>query len=447
LPFDTAQLLERANMLHQLLRTAKGGDRGQRTMGSRGASLYGIDDETDRSRELRGVPSTHVSRRVHALDRATVQSGRFPKSRTHKASSAEAILAHVLKQRGWTRRWDAGRLTDRQRLRLLEDIRLYGRQWLRHEAESFFERYGDVRDEQIPRRIRARLDRERGGSEGARLGMEVLNDCSGDAFNAEGNVVQEERAASETTANSGDGLLLTRSISDRLLSPLRRWFDRNRGFIQELMYAAAQSQEGTHHLGAQTAQFVDELVQVQRDYLDQFWRDLQAKTPAEIADILGPPIPGIVTPYTQGQVIARAESYGNAAWQGGQKVARLRKKASGGSRWERRIMGHPKTEHCSDCPPLAKVGWQPIGTLPDIGDTECGGNCLCYFEYSDSVEIPDVAKPGGPLRQPKHPKPKTHKIKEPTQLDELMADLREKLGKAGVTGLKINVAVEVGRKH
>jgi hypothetical protein len=43
-------------------------------------------------------------------------------------------------------------------------------------------------------------------------------------------------------------------------------------------------------------------------------------------------------------------------------------------------------------------------------------------------------------------KPKTAKIKEPHPLDALMADLREKLQKAGVDGLKINVAVQVGAK-
>lgn len=167
------------------------------------------------------------------------------------------------------------------------------------------------------------------------------------------------------------------------------------------MVAAAQSQEG-FKLSAQTEQFVGELVQVQRDYLDQFYRDIMTRTPVEIADILGPPIPGIRTPYTQGQVIARAESYGNAAWQGGQKVTRRRQRASGRSRWERRIMGHPRTEHCDDCPPLSALGWQSIGTLPDIGDTECGGRCYCHFEYSDSVEIPTMKAPEP--RKPKKPK-------------------------------------------
>jgi hypothetical protein len=45
---------------------------------------------------------------------------------------------------------------------------------------------------------------------------------------------------------------------------------------------------------------------------------------------------------------------------------------------------------------------------------------------------------------PKPEKPKAVKIKEPHALDALMADLREKLQAAGVNGLKINVAVQVG---
>ena len=44
---------------------------------------------------------------------------------TRKASSAESILAHCLRQRGWTSRFNEGRLNGRQHLALLEDIRQY----------------------------------------------------------------------------------------------------------------------------------------------------------------------------------------------------------------------------------------------------------------------------------------------------------------------------------
>jgi hypothetical protein len=47
---------------------------------------------------------------------------------------------------------------------------------------------------------------------------------------------------------------------------------------------------------------------------------------------------------------------------------------------ERRVL--TPAEHCPDCPPLAGLSWQPIGTLPDIGiGTRCQWNCKCYMEF------------------------------------------------------------------
>jgi len=37
--------------------------------------------------------------------------------------------------------------------------------------------------------------------------------------------------------------------------------------------------------------------------------------------------------------------------------------------------------NCNGCLEQASLGWQPIGTLDDIGDEECNMNCLCNFEY------------------------------------------------------------------
>ena len=140
-------------------------------------------------------------------------------------------------------------------------------------------------------------------------------------------------------------------------------------------------------------------------------------------------------PISAAQFAARAELYGNASWQAAQKVQRRRvikyplnvlldekgkvvdlvaeppgvmlpypiagpppgkgnrPKPGGPIKWERRVLGHPKTEHCADCPPLAALGWQPIGTLPDIGDSECEGRCLCHFVYSDSIDKPEIKAP------------------------------------------------------
>ena len=74
------------------------------------------------------------------------------------------------------------------------------------------------------------------------------------------------------------------------------------------------------------------------------------------------------------------------------------------------------------------MGWQPIGMLPDIGESECGGLCLCHFEYSSEIEaptgqkvpkgkppkvvieIPEMEHPAGPLSK--------------EQLDEIMSKMK-----------------------
>ena len=131
----TVDLLTRVINAHQglqVLRALNGGDQsGQR-------SIHAGRIGGDADQRIEGV---HLVRGGQAM------APRFPRSRTHKASSAEAILAHVLKRRGWTAAFRAGMLSHKRRLILLGDIRQYGRRWLRHEAEAFFGEYGDARSE------------------------------------------------------------------------------------------------------------------------------------------------------------------------------------------------------------------------------------------------------------------------------------------------------------
>ena len=46
---------------------------------------------------------------------------------------------------------------------------------------------------------------------------------------------------------------------------------------------------------------------------------------------------------------------------------------------ERRLLS--PAEHCNGCVEEAMKGWQPIGTLRQIGDTECVTNCVCRFIF------------------------------------------------------------------
>jgi hypothetical protein len=342
-----AHKAERRSAIDKLKAEVKGGQRG--------IEIKSENDQRDQWTRAISEPP---------MERQTV-GARFPRSKLHKASSAESILAHVLKQRAWTARWRDGKLTDRQRRQLLEDVRQYGRAWMRHEAESFFAEYGD----EGSGRIRDGSNRELGHN--------------GD-HQSEGVL----RQSCEITSNGGDGQDQTmRGLSDQVLSPLRRWFTRSRQFIRELIHAGVSALRGGT-LNAEEAKEADQLADVQDEYFNGFEREMIDSPPEVIAEASHPAPRMFKRPLTRAQFVARAEQYGNAPWQAAQRINHKHRKAFGGWRWERRILGNPKTEHCHDCPPLAALGWQPIGTLPEIGLTECGGLCLCHFEYSDQTEAP-----------------------------------------------------------
>lgn len=292
-------------------------------------------------------------------DRKAVQPPkRFGKHRTHKANSAESILRHVLRQRGWTRIYGDGGLNGRQHLNLLEDVRQYGRQWFRHEAESFFDRYAQE------------LDVERG-------------------------------------------------LASRAAGAIGRFFDRARQFVRELIFAGAIAFKGDDEFDESEQSALNHQANIQRQYFDKFEREVVRNPPREIADLSTQIIVAAPPPMTPGQFVARMELYGNAAWHAAQVNARGGIIKSGLYNEERRVLGDAK--HCEDCPPLAELGWQPIGTLPGIGSTECMGFCHCHFEYRGAtgkthlkIEKPkaerprDVPRPKGkkfkPIPEPKEPK-------------------------------------------
>lgn len=250
-------------------------------------------------------------------------AGRFPRSQTHKASSAESIIAYCLKQRGWTGRWQSGKLTDRQRVRLLEDVRLYGRRWLRHEAEGVFDE------------TRSLLVHE-----------EILG-----------------RATPGEPSIDPGSISVVRATADVALPPIRRFFARAKQFVRELIHAGVMAIRGTPNLDPAEAAEADRAADIQARFFDGFENEVQ-----------GPQAP------TPGRAIARAESYANSAWQASQQINHRahngangrppRKLRSGNpARWERRVLGHPKTEHCFPAGTMIETedGERPIETI-EIGD-------------------------------------------------------------------------------
>jgi hypothetical protein len=82
-----------------------------------------------------------------------------------------------------------------------------------------------------------------------------------------------------------------------------------------------------------------------------------------------------------GNLLRRARMYGEAA-RSTHDDMRRRMNRDAGLIEERRVLG--QADHCPDCVDFAAEGWQPIGTLPRIGDSLCKTHCHCHFEFRDA---------------------------------------------------------------
>ena len=283
-------------------------------------------------------------------------------SRTHKASSAEAILRHCLRQHpGWLRRYRAGTLTQNQHRRLLDDVRLHAREWLRHEAEQF---------------LRHHLPASAGGparSAGDDRGHEAATarkwlwvpDPRPDEFGQTGYLHGEDAG---------------------FFAGLNRFFGRVKTFVRETIVAGAMSLLGPDPLTGEEHERAEAAAKVQDAYLDRFKGEVIGKGAPAPREPKAEPAPQPVIqappPMTPGQFVARVEKYADSGWHAAQNLNRAAAIKQGIFKVERRVLGRPKGEHCEDCPPLAAQGWQPIGSLPGIGESECGPLCLCHFEYA-----------------------------------------------------------------
>ena len=280
--------------------------------------------------------------------------------RTSKASSAESILRHCLQTLGFTKAYRQGTLSNEQHVRLLEEIRQYGRAWLRHEAEEFA--------------------RE---------------------FTTRSMESESVRRASSWVEGPG-GYLIQQDSGFR--HAVGRFFGRAKQFVRELILAATMALSGPAPLTGEELTSADLEAQKQNQYFYRFHLDTVEPQDKLITQPISEATQFInvfPAPMTPGQFVARAESYADSAWQAAQRINRGQAVSQRQWKFERRILGQPKTEHCSDCPPLAALGWSPIGTLPDIGDSACGPLCLCHFRYSEGEGEPEyIQGKRGPLRAP-----------------------------------------------
>jgi hypothetical protein len=134
--------------------------------------------------------------------------------------------------------------------------------------------------------------------------------------------------------------------------------DKAAAVLRKSFLAAALALSGP---GPAVEKAVDAAVAKQLDYLDKF---------AAAVDSGDQPI--------DGTLVARLESYGSSVWGGAQSTAAAAAAADGATE-AMRVLGLSPA-HCDECEALAGE-WVPIDELTPIGDTPCGGNCLCHVVY------------------------------------------------------------------
>jgi hypothetical protein len=103
------------------------------------------------------------------------------------------------------------------------------------------------------------------------------------------------------------------------------------------------------------------LLKKQYQYLSNFAKEISANP----------------TAWMSGRLDARMNMYGESAYAALEDFQRREAEVQG---YTEEIRHLHATESCPDCI-AAGEHWEPIGTLPVIGDSVCIVNCKCTFEY------------------------------------------------------------------
>lgn len=156
-----------------------------------------------------------------------------------------------------------------------------------------------------------------------------------------------------------------RAVSGRLRSGEIALADWQRGMAQEMKLihtaSAAAARGGWAEMSQSDWGAVGQQTRAQYEFLRNFAGDVATgKQPLD------------------GRFLRRAEMYGEAARATYAETERRMMRREGEDE-ERRILG--AADHCPDCLAAAALKWQPIGTLPRIGESQCRTRCRCSFDY------------------------------------------------------------------
>lgn len=157
------------------------------------------------------------------------------------------------------------------------------------------------------------------------------------------------------------GAAESKALAADLAARVRAWRDAAARLVRRLHLAAALALGGRNLTPADAA-IVARTAAQQSSYLDRFAAQLIAGEAGALASL-----------------VSRAASYAGSAWGAAQAVARDRAGRDGYVE-ERRVL-NPGAKSCAACPGLAALDWQPLDSLPEIGDTPCMTRCRCHFEY------------------------------------------------------------------
>lgn len=198
----------------------------------------------------------------------------------------------------------------------------------------------------------------------------------------------------ESLGRDGHEGHVARGLTAAMRHHVGRFFGRARNFIREAIVAGALALAGPTGLDADDLDETKRQAAAQVAYLDRFESEVvHARTPEPLAESGE----ALVNPMTAAQFAARVEMYGGAVHGTTQRVIRDKMRRLGVFVAERRVHRKPLSEHlyCKTCIEESRKGWQPLGTLREIGDSECGiAACDCYFVWKDAAGKEYLSPPG-----------------------------------------------------
>lgn len=208
----------------------------------------------------------------------------------------------------------------------------------------------------------------------------VWDDDDGEFVDSEGEPVDRKKLLLLVLLLMQFGRASARAISESLIAEeitIEEWYVGMSTMISSMIISeGVLAYGGADNLTPERMVEIETLITEQQALLDNFKAQIVS---GDVA--IGPGL------------VSRSELYSLPGWPAYAKLERQRKIADG-AQWERRVLDSP-VNGCSECEEEADRGWEPAGTLPDIGSLFCSVGCKCSLIYSDSAAKPSDSEDDG----------------------------------------------------